>query len=346
MLALADLFPKAPIYTLLYEEIKTLGRFSGRVIKTSFLDLPAARKNHRAFIPLMPIAAGSLAIRGDYDLIISTSAGYGKGFKNPQNIPHLSYCHTPLRYAWEPDYIENKYKGVVMNFLSRPVAAYLKNWDYRAGQKPTALLANSNFIAEKIKKYYGREAEVVYPPVDLNIFYPEPAKPKKYFLAIGRFMHYKKFDLIINTFNKLGLPLFIVGSGPEEKKMKLIARNSNIRFLPFETDTDNLRQIYANARALIFPQVEDFGLVAAEAIACGAPVIAYNDGGAKEIVNKKTGVLFENQNEEGLRLAIEEFLKKEKIFSPKTIAAEAKRFSRETFRSKILGIAERHAATI
>lgn len=341
---LAEIFPDAPIYTLLYDEKKTAGKFSAKVQKTSFLDFAFARSNHRLFIPLMPLAAATMAIDNDYDLIISSTAGYAKGIKFGSAF-HISYCHTPLRYAWEQ---QEYLRTLISNFqflISKPLLNYLKWWDYKAGQKPDILIANSRFIADKIKKYYGREAKVIYPPVDLNVFYPNPA-PKykilntKYFLAIGRLMHYKRFDLIVDAFNKLNLPLRIVGDGPELENLKKRASGNNIKFFPFTSDINELRKIYNGARALIFPQVEDFGLVAAEAVACGTPVIAYNAGGAKEIVNENCGVFFDKQEPETLQNAVSEFLKKEKRFGQKTIAAQAKKFSKENFKKSLLEIIE------
>lgn len=344
---LSEMFPKAPIYTLFYDKDKILGKFSGRVKQTSFLDFPLVHKWHRFFIPLMPLASNSLFIDKEYDVIISDSAGYAKGIKyedDGRKCPlHISYCHTPLRYAWEPEYVSSKFSAYggpaaggktqkLISFGTKPLLSYLRKWDYAAGQKPDILIANSNYIADKIKKYYGREVKVIYPPVDLKVFHPDKKKVKKnYFLAAGRFMHYKRFDLIIKAFNKLELPLKVLGYGPEERTLKTLAWNPKIEFIPFKKDLADLRKIYSHARALIFPQIEDFGLVAAEAIACGTPVIAFNDGGAKEIVNRNSGILFEEQSVESLSEAVKKFIAREKKFLPVKVAKEAKKFSKENF---------------
>ena len=351
--ALMEIFPEAPIYTLLHDPEKTLNRFRDRVEKTSFLDFALARKYHRWFIPLMPLAVRSLKLDARYDLIISDTAGYAKGFrmKNSEKkrskfdvqsskLPiHISYVHTPLRYAWEPDYLNFQF----LKYFLKPILNYLKFWDYKTAQKPDILIANSQFIADKIKKYYNREAKVIYPPVDISKFYLDPIPytpyPKPYYLAVGRLMHYKRFDLIIEAFANLGLLLKIVGSGPEEKNLELRItnyENKNIEFLGNVSD-DELRSLYNNAEALIFPQVEDFGLVAAEAQACGLPVIAYAAGGALEIIeNKKTGIFFQEQTSDAIVTAIKEFEKSN--FNRAEIAEKAKRFSQERFKKEFLDL--------
>lgn len=337
---LMEMFPEAPVYTLFYDKEKTGGRFDGRVARTSFLDFPLARKNHRLFIPFMPLAASSLNLGDKYDLIISDTAGFAKGIRyDAAKTKHLSYIHTPLRYAWE----QENYLGAVLSkanlFVSKPLLNYLKKWDYRAGQKPDTLLANSKFIAGKIKNYYGRDSVVAHPPVDGEKFYREIAKGAKplYYLAVGRLLHYKRFDLVVEAFAKLGLPLKIVGVGPEMGKLVTRAfqkKAKNIEFLSFVDNEHELRQLYNGAKALIFPQVEDFGLVAAEAQACGVPVIAYAAGGATEIVEDGvSGVLFNRQTPEAIAAAVQSF---ESIkFSRPKIAKLARRFSKENFRQAI-----------
>ncbi|MDP1719071.1 MAG: glycosyltransferase, partial [bacterium] len=341
---LMEMFPEAPVYTLLHDVEKTGGRFKSRVFKTSFLDFKFARRNHRWFIPFMPLAARSLNLGDKYDLIISDTAGFAKGIRyNRQTTKHICYIHTPLRYAWEQDNYLEKLLTKFQLRITRPVLNYLKNWDYKYGKRPDVLLANSKFIGKKVKEYYGRPAKIIYPPVDTEVFYLDEKslkiKSKKgYYLAIGRILHYKRFDLVVEAFKKLGLPLKIVGSGPELTNIQHRTSGAkNIEFLKFINDDNELRELYAGARAVIFPQVEDFGLVAAEAQACGTPVIAYNEGGATEIVeNGKTGILFSQQSVESLVGAVELFQKKR--FSRKYIAASARRFSKDNFRRGIVAL--------
>lgn len=340
---LLKIFPSAHVYTLLYDRERTLGKFDAHIHKTSFLDKPLVRKNHRPFIPLMPTAARFMTVKGDYDLVISATAGYAKGVSVRHRTPrvrnpfHLSYCYTPLRYAWE---LDNYFENPAFKTFFGPAFAYLKRWDYRAAQAPDKILAISKFIARKIKDYYHREAEVVYPPVsrDLFSYSQKESKSKGYFLAAGRLMHYKKFDLVIDAFLELGHPLKIVGAGPEEARLKARASGwwtkNKIEFVPFVSD-DELRKLYRGAEALIFPQVEDFGLVAVEALACGTPVIAYAGGGALETVQDGVnGLMFQKQTKSDLISAISRFKKMK--FSRKKISRSAEHFSVENFSRGIL----------
>ncbi|MEK7574445.1 MAG: glycosyltransferase [Patescibacteria group bacterium] len=340
---LAEIFPQAPIYTLFYDEKKTRGYFANRVKKTSFLDFKIVKNHHRFFIPLLPLASNSLKLDRSYDLVISSSAGYAKGF-NFKNAFHICYCHTPLRYAWEKKYLEglDLFRIPSLKTLAKPIRAALRHWDKKTSQRVNLFIANSSFTAQKIKNFYQRDSEIIYPPVDLKKFYPEPRKKTDgYFLTVGRLIHYKRFDLVIEAFNRLNLPLKIVGEGPELLKLKTLAKSSLIEFIPFVENLDGLRKIYSRARALIFPQIEDFGLVAAEAQACGLPVIGYNAGGLKEIVEEgKTGLLFNEQTPESLIKAIEVFNKTR--FPQAKIIQNAKRFSQDNFKSKIQEIIQKH----
>ncbi|MDP3052484.1 MAG: glycosyltransferase [bacterium] len=332
---LAEIFPEAPIYTLFYDENKTRSYFKNRVKKTSFLDFGIVRNHHRAFIPLLPLASSNLKIEPEYDLVISSSAGYAKGF-NSKNAFHICYCHTPLRYAWEENYLQglDLFHIPLLKTLAKPVRAALRSWDKKASRRVDVFIANSYFIAQKIKNFYNREAEVIYPPIDLKKFYPEPSqKTGDYFLMVGRLLHYKRFDLGIEAFNQLGLPLKIVGEGPELQKLKSMVKSPLIEFCSYIENLDELRKIYSGAKALIFPQIEDFGMVAAEAQACGLPVIGYNTGGVKEIIKEgRTGLLFNEQTPEALIKAVYLFEKTD--FSKSEIIENAQRFSKENFKSK------------
>lgn len=332
--ALFEIFPEAHLYTLLYDEHKTKARFAGKPIQTSFLDIPFIKKRHRAFIPFMPLGAKFLTSKKPYDLVISSSAGYAKGFA-VDGTYHISYCLSPLRYAWEIDYMKDLPYAPwpLKEWVVRPVAAWLKSWDKNAASKVNMFIADSNYIAEKVRSYYGRDAAVIYPPVDGAKFYPEPhARYGEYYLMAGRLLYYKVFDVGIKAFNRLKKPLKIVGCGPEFKKLKKLATSPYITFITDAND-DDLRMLYNNARAFIFPQIEDFGLVAAEAQTCGLPVIAYNVGGGGEIVeHKKTGVLFDRQTPEALIDAIKLF--ETFTFNRTVIQKSASRFSKENFKTQ------------
>ncbi|OGG39187.1 hypothetical protein A2127_02680 [Candidatus Jorgensenbacteria bacterium GWC1_48_12] len=346
LIALLEVFPNADLYTLLYDEKKTFGFFRKNIKGTSFLDIPFVRARHRAFIPLMPLAVKSVRSSENYDLVISSTAGYAKGMPIRGSY-HISYCHSPLRYAWEIDYLKNLeispwplHKSVL-----HPIAKWLRRWDKRASRSVNLFIANSGYIAEKIRSYYGRDSMVVYPPVDGNVFYPEPkAARKDYYLMVGRLLYYKGFDLGIKAFNKLKKPLKIVGSGPEINKLREIANPDYIEFIPFLGD-DELRRVYSDAKALIFPQIEDFGLVAAEALSCGTPVIAYNQGGGREIVqHKETGFLFNEQSVPAIQEAVRDF--EAVSFDRVRIARAAKRFSKESFRNEIRKIVKENGYEI
>jgi glycosyltransferase involved in cell wall biosynthesis len=336
-----ELFPKADLYTLMYEPSPALERFRARIRGTSFLDHPLVRRDHRWFIPLMPVAARTLRLKDDYDLVISASAGFAKGVRFDRSPLHsrpfhLSYCYTPLRYAWE---VDSYFTSTVFKTVFRPILTHLKAWDYRAAQRPDALVAISSFIASKIEAYYDRRAPIVYSPVDYETFYYDPLLPQatdtSYYLTAGRLLHYKRFDLVIKAFRMLGLPLKVVGTGRDRRALEGFAgRAPNIEFLSFVSD-DELRALYHGARAFIFPQVEDFGLVAAEAQACGTPVIAFRGGGSLEIIRDgTTGVFFDSQTVDALARAVAQ--SQEVRFNRARIARESRRFSASLFREGIL----------
>ena len=337
---LLEMFPEADVYTLFFDRQVGGGRFAGYKIKTSWLDWPIVWRRHRFFIPLMPLAAQSLNLGDKYDLIISATAGYAKGIRyDSQTTRHVCYCYTPLRYAWEDGYL-GKWQIANSKWLLKPILNYLRAWDYKMVQRPDKIIAISNHIAGKIKKYYDREAVVIYPPLDTTKFYevelrknPYEVRLRKYFLAVGRLIHYKNFDLIVRAFNILQKPLKIVGVGPELARLKKIA-GPNIEFLSFVPSDDELRKLYNGAQAFIFASAEDFGLVMAEAQACGTPVIALAAGGALEIVKEgETGIFFHEPTKESLVAAVYKFEKLK--FDRKKIAQTAQKFSTKNFQMSL-----------
>ncbi len=340
-----EMFPDADLYTLLYDEKKTFGLFQKNIKGTSFIDIPIVRKKHRAFIPFMPFAAGFLKIKGKYDLIISSSAGYAKGFgmyRKKDDVYHICYCHSPLRYAWEIDYLKNlsfSPRSMSKDML-RPIARWLQRWDKKASEGVNVFIANSGFIAEKIKSYYGREAEVIYPPVNLKNFFFELKEHKEdFYLMAGRLLYYKGFDLGIQAFNRMKKRLKIIGRGPEEKKLRQLANPAYIEFLNSVSDKE-LKEYYNAARAFIFPQIEDFGLVAAEAQACGTPVLAFNIGGGGEIVEHgKTGLVFKKQTTDAIIETVHDF--EGRIFDRESIGKSAQRFSDVEFKKKLFEVVQR-----
>ncbi|MBI5147601.1 MAG: glycosyltransferase [Parcubacteria group bacterium] len=337
-----QIFPDADLYALFYDEKGTAGRFSNHVVKTSFLNfLPFVKQNHRLFIPLMPSAAALINLGDRYDLLISNTAGYAKGVRyDSKKTFHASYAHTPLRYAWEKEnYLDTHrhFRSRVFKAVSRPLLNYLRRWDFAAAQKPDLILTNSNHIRLKIEKYYNRSAVVINPPVDdEKFFYDSSLERGDYFLAAGRLMHYKRFDLIIEAFNELRLPLKIVGRGPELARLREAAESDLIEFIPFVED-DELRRLYARARAFIFPQMEDYGMVAAEAIACGTPVIAYRGGGATEIVKDGvSGTFFNEQSARSLKDGVERIGKMK--FDPRKTSESVSDRGKEKFKKTVAEI--------
>ncbi len=330
---LCALYPRAPIYTLLYDENATGGVFKGREIRTSFLqNIPFTQKHHRIFPLLMPLAIEQFDF-SDYDLVLSVSASFAKGIITKPYTKHICYCLTPPRFLWDNSqkFVEEfGYPKLVKKFLP-PFITYLRIWDKEASLRVDEFWSISNFIKERVKKYYSKESQIIYPPVNINKFYVEDGVGDYFFMA-GRLVSYKRFDLAVKTFNQIGLPLKIVGTGPELKKLKSLAKK-NIEFLGLVSD-EKLAKLYANAQACIFPQEEDFGIVPLESMASGRPVIAYRAGGATEtVIENKTGVFFNEQNSESFQAAIEKFSQIK--FSPEVCRKRANEFDIEIFKNKI-----------
>lgn len=342
--ALCEIFPDAPIFTLLYGEKETFGAFSGKKIHTSFLQkTPFAKKHHRFFPALMPFAVEQFDLSG-FDLVISDSASFAKGVITSPKAVHVCYCHTPTRFAWDDSqrYIESFGHRRLITWLIPFFMNYIRIWDRHAADGVDYFLANSDCVAKRIAKYYRRPSKVVYPPVDAKeiaarVDAAENAvgnKKEKYFLMVGRFLPYKRFDLAITAFNKLGLPLKIIGGGPEKSRLKKIAE-PNIEFFDFVIDKKRLFDYYDNCEALIFPQEEDLGITAVEAMAAGKPVIAYRAGGALEtVIEGKTGIFFNEQTPESLIKAVKKF--KPENFDAKLIQKHALKFDKGNFKKEIV----------
>lgn len=323
---LKQIYPQADIYTSIYDAEK-VPQFAKYKVYTTYLQkFPLAKKLRSIMVPLMPLAFEQLDL-SKYDLVISNSTSAAKGVITRPDTCHISYCHTPTRYLWIPEMDQR----ASSSWLRRHVNKTLKVWDLAAVARVDAFIANSENIRSRIKKYYQRESEVVAPPVNTSFYNPkkEDVKKKDFYLFVGRLIPYKKADIVVEAFNKLGLELRIVGTGPEEKALKSIAKD-NIKFLGRASDEvlfDNLK----SAKAVIFPSEEDWGIVPVEAMACGTPVIAYGAGGATEtVVAGKTGEFFSTQTPEALTNVIKNFDPKKYKFED--LRAQAEKFSIETFR--------------
>ncbi|OGZ35580.1 MAG: glycosyl transferase [Candidatus Portnoybacteria bacterium RIFCSPLOWO2_01_FULL_43_11] len=331
--ALCQIFPEAPIYTLLYDKKKTGRAFENRKIHTSFLQkIPWLKTHHRSFLMLMPLAIEQFDL-SEYDLVISDSASFAKGVITKPKTVHICYCHTPTRYAWDDShkYIEEfGYSSVVKRIIPF-FMNYIRLWDEMAAQRVDEFITNSHFVANRIKKYYHREAVVIHPPVKTNLFNIS-SNTDDYFLMVGRFLPYKRFDLAIEAFNRLGWPLKIVGDGPQKIQLKKKAKD-NIEFTGLVSD-EKLKNFYTHCRAFIFPQEEDFGIAPAEAMSAGRPVIAYRAGGVLEIIKEgTTGLFFDKQTPECLIETLKKFRSSD--FDSQTIRQHALQFNEEVFKNKI-----------
>ncbi len=333
LLDLKKIFPNAPLFTSVYHERASWA--SKFKIKTSFLqELPVAPSFHEGFATLMPIAFENFSF-DEYDLVISVTSEAAKGIITKPGTLHICYCLTPTRYLWSGynQYFRNDY----FRFLSKPVVSYLRTWDRIAAQRPDHFLAISSEVKERIKKYYGRESKVIYPPQTL--IEPGSIKPSKgkYFLIVSRLVPYKNLELAIKVCSDLKLPLKVVGKGSQEEFLKGIAGNT-VEFLGSLTDGE-LREYYKNCRALIFPGVEDLGLTMIEAQAFGKPVIALGKGGALEIVNEKTGVFFEEWTADSLKNVLVNF--DESRYNVQHCFENAERFSFQQFKKNLTGFIQK-----
>jgi glycosyltransferase involved in cell wall biosynthesis len=336
--AFHDLFPEAPIYTTIYEpkKMKELGHLKD--VRTSYLQRIPIKKQ-QLLLSLMPTAVEMMNL-DEFDLVLSSCHSVSKGVITKPETLHISYCHTPMRYAWESWDFETRLQKFP-RFLHPSIRKQIKKireWDYCAAQRVDKYVANSSYISGQIKKYYERDSVVIYPPVHTEQFKPVHKPTEDYYFSVGRLIPYKKFDLLVQTFNELGLPLKIAGTGPDLDKLKAMAK-PNIEILGY-VDIQKLVELYANCKAFIFPQIEDAGIVPLEAMSCGRPVIALNRGGSLDtMIDGKTGVLFKEQSVENLKDAIERFEKMK--FDTHFIRQHAQQFDVEHFKKKIMNYVEK-----
>lgn len=327
LLALHELFPKAPLYTSVYNP-RTAPWARVFRVKPSFLQkIPFSSSFHEILAPVMPLAFRSFSF-AKYDLVISVTSEAAKGIIVPQNTIHICYCLTPTRYLWSGyrEYFAND----IFRFFSFPLIRVLRMWDVHIAGYPNIYIAISNEVKERIKKYYKKNSIVLYPPSDLakQRFITYPNTLFGYFLAVSRLVSYKRIDIAIRACNQLRLPLIIIGKGMEEQKLKKIA-GSTIFFIKNLTDAE-IVSYYKNCNALIFPGREDFGLAIVEAQSFGKPVIAFKGGGAVEtVIDGKTGILFGSQSVDGLVLALKRFNKMK--LRAHTCKKQAEKFNKKQF---------------
>ena len=341
---LMELYPNAPLYTMVYDPTSVGSLLDSRRIRSSFLQkMPGAKKPHRYFpLALMPLAVEQFDL-SQYDIVLSATHSFSKGLIIGPDTMHVSYCFTPTRYAWDDShrYLREFAPGKMLQRFAPLALSYIRLWDFYAAQRVYMYLTLSEYVARRIKKYYRRSSEVIAPPVDLEAFSVSD-QDDGYYLIVSRLVPYKRIELAIDACEAMGRSLKIVGIGPE---MEILKKRSLkwTSFLGFVPD-DQLLMVYKGARALLFPQEEDFGITPLEAAACGKPTIAYGVGGVLETVeNRVTGVFFKEQTKESLIGAIGRFERME--FNPARIRVHAEKFSREGFKQKIEEAVERGYCT-
>lgn len=329
---LHDMFPDAPIYTSAYDADTMPAYYRTWDIRTSFMQkMPVKRITHRLALLLYPLAFESFEL-SEYDLVISSSSAFAKGAITQPNTVHICYTHTPMRYAWSPrSYMKNENASRMLRLLLAPGLHYLRLWDAVASSRVDHYVANSSTVAGRIKKFYGRNSAVIFPPVDTERFQISD-EVGDYYIIASRFVPYKRLDLAVDAFTRLGIPLKVVGDGRQRKALEARA-GKNVEFLG-RVDDVALSELMARAKGYVMPGEEDFGIAPVEANACGRPVIAYAAGGALDTqVDGVTGVLFHEQTVESLCAAVRRADEME--FDPLVIRAHAVKFDTEVFRQSM-----------
>jgi glycosyltransferase involved in cell wall biosynthesis len=330
-----ELYPEAPVFTLVHRRGTVSAQIEKHPIKTSFLQhAPLGRTRYQRYLPLFPVAIERFDLRG-FDLVLSSSHAVAKGVVVHPGTRHVSYCHTPMRYVWlayEHYFGGGRYRFPT-SWLLPPLATWLRTWDVVTAGRVDHFIANSHNVAARIRRYYGRDAAVVHPWVDTDAFSPDPTTVREdFYLVISALVPYKRVDLAVAAARQLGRPLVVVGSGVERRRLERLA-GPQTRFLGWLAQ-DELVDLLRRARALLFPGEEDFGIVPLEAMACGTPVVAYGVGGVREtVVDGETGVLFHEQHGDALIAALERLDTLE--ISAKAARRNAQRFSRDRFRQRI-----------
>jgi glycosyltransferase involved in cell wall biosynthesis len=344
---IASIFPIADVFTLFLDKRKLPPALHQRKVTTSFLNkIPAARSAHRYFLPFYPMAVEMLDLSG-YDLVISSDSGPMKGVVTDPTSTHICYCYSPMRYLWDGHFSYLRGMPPAIQAMFSLTSHYVRNWDYSAAQRVDHFIADSNYVADRIWKYYRRESTVIHPPIDTSQSFLA-SKHEDYYLAVGRFVPYKRTDLLIDACSKLGRKLVIAGDGPERKRlMKKSAKN--VEFLG-EVNESQLRNLYAQCRALLFAADEDFGMVPLEAQSYGRPVIAFGKGGALETIRGTycpkrgkqagedtsfTGVFFREQTADSIANAILSFESCEELFLPQHIQSHARTFDTSIFLDRL-----------
>jgi glycosyltransferase involved in cell wall biosynthesis len=334
-LALCDLFPDADLFTAVYDEEGTEGRFAHRQVTTSFLQRahPTAR-TFRALLPLYPAAMESLDLRG-YDLVISSSSAWAHGVIPDDDAVHVCYCHNPFRYAWNARQETLQARGPFARAALGVVFQRWRQWDWIAAQRVDAYVANSQTTKRRVARYFGREATVLHPPVEVDRF--TPATPGDAYVVLSELMAHKRIEVAVRAFNELRLPLVVVGDGPDARRLHRLA-GPTVSFTGRVSDAEAAR-LLARARALVVTATEEFGIAAVEAQAAGRPVIALHEGGVREtVVEGETGMFFERPEPADLAAAVRSF--DVLAVDPEACVANARRFDTAHFRRGLRAVVE------
>jgi len=327
---LCDIFPQADIFTLVYDPITISDKINQHNIITSFIQkLPYGVAKYQQYLPLHPFAIEQFDL-SNYNLVISSESGIAKGTILSPSVCHICYCHSPMRYIWNMYHEYKKHLSPWKRFFWALISNYMRQWDYVNSQRVDYFIANSKNVQRRIKRYYNRKSEVIYPPLELAKYHSQPSDD--FFLFVGQLNPYKKADLTVHTFNRLKKKLVIIGDGPQRKELNRLA-GSNILLLGKQSD-ETVIDYYSRCKAFIFPGEEDFGISPLEAMASGKPVIAFGKGGALEsVIEGKTGVFFYEQTETSLIQAIN---KAEKIkWDVNLIRERVKEFDAGIVRGKL-----------
>lgn len=345
VLELLEMFPAAELFTSVYDPKPWPAQITDRPVHASFLNrIPNAARHYRRLLPLMSRAYRSFDLSG-FDLVLSSSHASAKNVRTPARVPHVCYCHTPMRYAWDERFLEEEEVGALVRLGLPALMWHMRRQDLRGASGPDVFVANSAHVAARIELHYRRRAEVVHPPVDVQSLLGIERRPQDYYLVFGRVVPYKRVDIAIAACARLGRKLKIAGDGRALDAVRAQAEGvAGVEFLGRVSDSERDR-LMSEARALLFPGEEDFGIVPVEAQAAGVPVIAYGVGGAREsVLDERTGVLFDEQTPESLIGAVDRLERCE--FDDQAIRDNAKRFSRERFGDEMATVIERAAMAV
>lgn len=332
-------YPASPVYTSIYAPELMPARYQNWDIRTLWLDrLPAIHRRHQPYLPLYPLAWHGLRLSG-YDVVLSNKSGFCHGLQFDESALHICYCLAPTRYLWQPEnYIAREGLGKPLEWLLRPLLALIRRWDYAAAQRVSHFIAISSAIKERIRRFYNRPAEIIFPPVDTAHFQPRPAHEiENYFLIVSRLIPYKRIDLAVQAATELNLPLKVAGKGRDLARLHALA-GSSVEFLGYVPD-EQLPALMAKCRAFLFPGLEDFGITTVQAQSAGRPVIAYQGGGALDtVIPGISGEYFTQPTVASLKAALQRF--DPSRYDPAAIRAHALQFDTRIFTAQISAFIE------